>query len=105
MKTFSELLDTKQIINVKVTYNGNTIEESYDLMDPISIRIKQEQDTVIDSIMIDDFELIPAYNHLLPNSSPFVSAGIIWELRIEEPFYQWKHKVTHQGWLFYQNVK
>lgn len=105
MKNFSELLATKQTITVRVTCEGETVESAYGLLDPISVMINKDHDTTIESISIDDFEIIPDYNHLLPNSSPFVSAGVAWEFRIDKPFYQWKHEITHQGWLFYQNTK
>ena len=105
MKNFSELLATEQTITIRVTCDGETVESSHGLLDPISITVNKDHDTKIESILIDDFELIPGYNHLLPNSSPFVSAGVTWKFQIEEPFYQWKHLITHQGWLFYQNAK
>jgi len=105
MKNFSELLDTKQEIKIIVRYDGKTVEQTVDLLDPINILIRSDQDIEIESLEIDGFELVPKYNHLLPNSSSFVAKGIDWQFSIDIPFYQWKHQATHQGWLFYQNTK
>jgi len=105
MKNFSELLDTNQEIIVTIKVQGVTFTQIYGLLDPITIELNSENDTTVESLLIDEFELIPEYNHLLPNSSPFVQANTPWKFSIGEPFYHWKHQVTHSGWLFYQNTK
>lgn len=105
MKNFSELLATKQEIKIIVRYDGKIVEQTVGLLDPISVRIHTDRDIEIDSLEIDGFELVPNYNHLLPNSSSFIQKGTEWKFSIDIPFYQWKHQATHQGWLFYQNAK
>ena len=61
----------------------------------------------IDSLKIDDFDIIPMctqyakYNNdkNITDSTNFLGYNGIWSLNIKEPFYQWQHKVTGQGWL------
>ena len=142
MNNFSDLLDTKQQLNltiklgviadngcpgVSLRVNDNvveylqlssSVEHSYDLpiMDVIEIEIAminkeysvdQETAVLIDSINIDGFEIVPAWTHLAQYDSergpqgPTSYLGIngSWKLKIDRPFYQWRHKITGQGWL------
>lgn len=142
MNNFSDLLDTKQQLNltiklgvivdngypgVSLRVNDNVVEylqlssaveHSYDLpiMDPIEIEIvmtdkeysaDQETAILIDSISIDGFEIVPAWTHLaqynsergLQGPTSYLGINGSWKLKIDRPFYQWRHRVTGQGWL------
>jgi hypothetical protein len=78
MKNFSELLATDLKLNVVV--NGQVTDAN--LHDPL---IFNADDTVI----IDGIEILPQYHYLARN-------GV---LTIAEPFYNWYHRVSDQGWL------
>lgn len=66
-----------------------------------------ETAVLIDSITIDNFELIPNYIHLseyqsergLQGPSFYLGINGNWVFDIKKPFYQWRHDVTGQGWL------
>lgn len=42
-----------------------------------------------DRVTVDNIEVLPKYQHLAQDN----------KLCITEPFYQWHHKVSGQGWL------
>jgi hypothetical protein len=62
---------------------------------------------VLNQISIDRFDIIPAWTQLAEyvndhdNTDPTSYLGFNgeWKLEISEPFYQWRHQVTGQGWL------
>lgn len=62
---------------------------------------------VIDSVKIDEHELIPEFNHLasyVNDHDQNVPASYLgwngrWTLKSDRPFYQWFHEHTGQGWL------
>ncbi len=65
------------------------------------------QAVFIDRLLIDDFDVIPLYTQYanynndknFKETTNFLGYNGIWTLRIDEPFYQWRHKITGQGWL------
>lgn len=80
----------------------------------ISVRLKNKiygsgPDTavVLKQISIDGFDIIPAWTQLAEyvndhdNTDPTTYLGFNgeWKLEIPEPFYQWRHQITGQGWL------
>ena len=80
----------------------------------ISVRLKNKiygsgPDTavVLKQISIDGFDIIPAWTQLAEyvndhdNTDPTSYLGFNgeWKLEIPEPFYQWRHHITGQGWL------
>lgn len=86
------------------------------LLEPIEITItmsnKNYSDTaetavILQSVRIDDFEIIPAWTHLtryhndhgIDRPVSYLGYNGSWVLKIDEPFYQWHHRVTGQGWL------
>lgn len=96
----------------------HSVEHCFDvaLNEPIEIEIalidkqySQDRETaiLIDSISIDGFEIVPAWTHLAEYQSergpqgPTSYLGIngSWKLKIDRPFYQWRHHITGQGWL------
>lgn len=82
-----------------ITFHVRLLDKVYDL--------EQETAAVVHRLDIDDFALIPEYNHVFQydNDHAFTGAtayvGFVgtWRLVIDEPFYRWRHRVTGQGWL------
>lgn len=78
MKNFSDLLATKLELNVLV--NGQEITAG--LLDELTFNAN-------DIVIIDGIEILPKYHCLSRNEV----------LTIPEPFYQWYHRISGQGWL------
>lgn len=87
MKNFSELLATDLYLEIKT--NGETT--AHPLLDPVRIEI----DGGYELTTIDDFEIKEWMGEVVDG---------VWVFCCDN-FYQWKHQITGQGWLFYQNVK
>lgn len=87
MKTFSELLATD--FHLEIVIDGE--KSIQPLLDPVDITIIGGYKTVI----IDDFEIKDWMGEIIDGG---------WKFHCDN-FYQWKHKITNQGWLFYQNTK
>ena len=86
MTTISELLATKQSLTIAV--NGKTYE--HPLLEPVTIKIENGYELTV----IDDFEIKDWWGYMRDGD---------WYFDTKYPFYQWKHTITDQGWLFYQN--
>ena len=62
---------------------------------------------IIDSITIDDLEIVPDFLHHAEYQNDhdqdiktnYLGFNGVWSLTIPEPFYHWRHRVTGQGWL------
>ena len=78
MKNFSDLLATELTLNVVVNGHATTVG----LMEPMTFR----GDAVV---TVDGIEVLPKFWHLSKD-------GV---LEIDEPFYRWYHRASHQGWL------
>jgi len=78
MKNFSELLATD--LKLEVVINGNKTFAG--LHDNLSFQSS-------DIVEIDGAEILPKYQYLTVDN----------RLTINEPFYQWYHRVSGQGWL------
>jgi hypothetical protein len=78
MKNFLELLATD--LNLTVTVNQRSYHAG--LCDILEFDVN-------DTVTIDDIEILPKYSYLSNH-------GI---LKITQPFYQWLHHATAQGWL------
>lgn len=78
MKNFSDLLATD--LKLHVIVNGNQYES--ELYTPLVFNAD-------DLVTVDGIEVLPKYQHLANGNT----------LQISEPFFQWYHKVTEQGWL------
>jgi len=93
-----------------------TFEWEIDIDEPIELEIllhKKDYRTspqtavLLLSIRFDDFELLPMYSHVesydndhgWDEPTNYLGFNGIWRLRIDEPFYRWRHRVTGQGWL------
>jgi len=86
------------------------------LLDPVVIEIDlsnksydqfKETAIIINSVRIDDFEIVPNFTHLahyqnernVDDPTAYLGFNGTWKLSILDPFYQWHHAVTGQGWL------
>ena len=78
MTNFSDLLATD--LKLHVVVNGNQYESG--LHTPLSFNVD-------DLVTVDGIEVLPRYRHLANDNT----------LQISEPFFQWYHKVSEQGWL------
>jgi hypothetical protein len=78
MTNFSDLLATD--LKLHVVVNGNQYES--DLHSPLTFNVD-------DLLRVDGIEVLPRYRHLANDNT----------LQISEPFFQWYHKVSEQGWL------
>ena len=66
-----------------------------------------ETAVIIQSLSIDNFEIVPLRTHLAhyindhEYADPTNYLGFVgtWRLEIDCAFYQWRHGVTNQGWL------
>ena len=95
-----------------------TVEHKFamPLLEPIQIKISmsnkeyhkhKETAVILESVRIDDFEIIPNWTHLtrydnergIDRPVSYLGYNGSWVLNITEPFYQWHHHVTGQGWL------
>lgn len=92
------------------------VEHKIELLENLDIKIQlydkdynksQKVAATVQSLKIDLFEIIPQWTHLAiykngqsamqpTNDLVFNST---WNLKINEPFYRWKHRITGQGWL------
>lgn len=121
LEPFHSALDVAVWINGQLVYDDVLTKEfdysaQLNLSDPIDLRIcvqgkdysKDNQSAVlIKSIRIDDFDISPnwtqlaVYNNDHNYTEPTTHLGFNgeWQYNIPEPFYQWKHKITGQGWL------
>jgi hypothetical protein len=80
MKNFLDLLATELQLEIvtdgKITHAG--------LHDPLIFNT-----TKCNTVIVDGIEILPKYLDLVNNKV----------LIIREPFYQWYHRVSGQGWL------
>lgn len=108
-------------INDKILWHGPMIEplrlnHKVDLLDPIDISITmmdkqydqvKETALIINHLYIDDWNVIPGWTHLAnyhneqgcTGPASYLGFNGTWNLQIHKPFYQWRHRVTGQGWL------
>lgn len=87
-----------------------------DLLEPLLIEIgmsgkqydsEKETAVIVDTINIDGFEIVPNWIHLATHHNErgfngptnYLGFNGTWRLVTQEPFYQWRHHATSQGWL------
>lgn len=78
MKNFLDLLATD--FKLDVTING--IYQAVELHNPLAFNVG-------DLVIVDGIEILPRYQNLAVDNV----------LQISQPFYQWYHTVSEQGWL------
>lgn len=128
MKNYSEIRDIKQHLDVEIVITGS-LEYSllinnkasatnfiHPLLEPLcfSVIVKNKDYNInstglvtIESLIVDEIDLIPRFNHLTTYENDraiglqtnCLGFNGTWQLNIEQPFYQWLHQVTGQGWL------
>ena len=108
-------------INEKCLRDGNieeiiTLEHKIELLENLNIKIQlydkdyktsQKTAITIQSLKIDLFEIIPQWTQLatyendqsISQPTNYLGFNGIWNLKINEPFYRWRHRITGQGWL------
>jgi hypothetical protein len=114
------------IINGRKLYHNRlsfamSISVEVPVLDPIEIEIgmsdkiyNQHLETalVIQSVCIDNFEIVPNYTHLaryqnernVDAPTSYLGFNGVWILSTDDPFYRWHHRVTGQGWLLEPNA-
>lgn len=80
MKNFLDLLDTN--LELEIDVDGK--KSSAKLHEFLIFNTAKAK-----TVTIDGIEILPKYHHLINNKV----------LIIREPFYQWYHRVSGQGWL------
>jgi len=71
------------------------------LTDPIdlSVRIyRHHPDAVMLTLVIDEHEILPKYQHLSTPPTDYIDFNDQWNLHIPN-FYPWLHEITGQGWI------
>lgn len=126
MKNFSEVTVIKPTLTVNVKFTvtpigrvpclvklatktlyEDTIKETqtFDLdlplTDPIDLSVeiyRHHPDAVIVSLIIDDYEILPTYQHLAIPPTNYLDKNGTWTFKIPS-FYPWYHELTGQGWI------
>ena len=70
--------------------------------------LESETAVVLTKLSIDGFDLVPNFTHLaqytndhdFTEPTSYVGFNGEWRLEVTKPFYQWRHEITSQGWLF-----
>jgi len=71
------------------------------LEDTIDINIqihRHHPDAVIVSLIVENKEILPKYQHLAEPPTNYLDQSGTWTFRISN-FYPWFHKITGQGWI------
>ena len=106
----------RELIDYPVLSDNIILKYSIDLLDNIDIivelynkkyNVDNETAVIIRRISINSIEIIPRFNYLTDyvndhdNNNPTNYLGFNgkWRLTINQPFYQWFHTQSGQGWL------
>jgi len=117
----TEFPKVKISINENCLYNDSlkktiTIKYKIQLLENLDIKIQlhdknykkfQKLAVTIKSLKIDLFEIVPQWTQLASYENDqdfgqptnYLGFNGIWNLKINEPFYRWRHRITGQGWL------
>lgn len=109
------------IVNQQTLFSGPledtvTLTTNVSLLDSIELSVtmqgkkysaNQETAVTVDSFTVDNVELIPTHqlhvdyqNDQGQNvKSHYLGFNGIWSFCIDEPFYNWLHRATWQGWI------
>lgn len=119
--TCNNFLYLDVLVNDNIIFSGEidnkkTLRTSVKLDEQIHLKIilkkilKNNDAVTIQSIKIDDFEIIPNYIHYSDyigldgtafGPTEYLGVSGKWNLNINKPFYHWKHEATGMGWLLY----
>jgi hypothetical protein len=112
-----EIWIDQQLIHQGQSSEFITVSKQLPLLSGFSIMVKlknkvytSESETalVLNNLSIDGFELIPGFTHLaqynndhaFTEPTSYIGFNGEWKLEVNKPFYQWRHEITSQGWLF-----
>jgi hypothetical protein len=72
------------------------------LTEPIEITIqlvdRQHPNAVEVELVIDDYKILPVYQHLALPQTCYINSNNVWQFKIDN-FYPWLHEITGQGWI------
>jgi hypothetical protein len=116
------LPDVEIWINQQLMYQGQvsefiTVSKQLPLLSRFSVSVKlknkvyssnSETAVVLNKLSIDGFDIIPRFTHLaqytndhnFSDPTSYIGFNGEWRLEVTKPFYQWRHEITSQGWLF-----
>lgn len=96
-----KVLINKETVCDEIVSDIKTISTQVSLLDPIdiSIQIERQHPQAIQVVLvIDDYEIIPKYQHHANPPVDYIDTNDEWTLTIPN-FYQWYHIITGQGWI------
>lgn len=64
----------------------------------ITVDRQHPQAVNVVSLKIDNYEILPNYQHLANPPTNYIDFNSVWTLKIPN-FYPWLHDVTGQGWV------
>jgi hypothetical protein len=70
---------------------------------------ESETAVVLTKLSVDEFDIIPQFTHLaqytndhdFDKPTSYIGFNGEWKFEITQPFYQWRHVNTGQGWLLH----
>lgn len=94
-----------------------TVSTQLPLLSGFSIMVKlknkvytsdSETAVMLTKLSVDRFDIIPQFTHLakyandheFTEPTSYIGFNGEWRLEVTNPFYQWQHEITSQGWLF-----
>lgn len=109
-------INQRELYNNQIITNDTGAVFHVGLLDAICIEVElHEKDynqdhttaVILKSVVIENIDLVPGLIHHARYindhnfNQPTTELGFngIWQFFIDEPFYQWHHRVTGQGWL------
>ena len=116
-----EICVNQQLIHQGPTIESIVISTQIPLLSQLVISVKlknkvyksdQETAIILNKISIDEFDIVPKYtqlahyinDHNVDSPTSYIGFNGEWKLEIPQPFYQWRHKITGQGWLFHPKM-
>ena len=81
--------------------NTKEIIQNIPLNDAVNISIqiyRHHPDALQVSLTINDYDVLPVYQHLANPPTCYLDQNNIWTFNISN-FYPWYHEITGQGWI------
>ena len=115
------LMCNGQVILDAPLYQSFVIDQFLPLLDPVTVSVtlkdkhyRQGQETavLIERLCLDTIDIIPGFTHLATYDNDHLVTGATnylgfngtWKWATNQPFYQWHHRVTGQGWLLQPTI-
>lgn len=110
------------VVNGKLLYYGcltnqMILQHSIPLLEPLTVSVTlsdkiygaNETAVIVEQLTVDNFEVVPSWtqmatyhnDHDYSDPTNYLGFNGTWELSTNCSFYQWKHKITGQGWLLF----